>query len=212
MFWLTNTNRIWEEEYTLVTNYFKKIRKSKKGFTLVEAMCSIMIMAIVFVGILNAVSFSRQMVFTNNSREKASDKGQLVADEIISIATGYDPGEPIDPTVTGNLSAAINAVLNNGGTGTANDDPQYEIIGAVEYVASFPELADYDPSTSAEIQYTLTPVSASLVDTEVDGVTAKFASERGWDIKVRVYYQSVGAGNGYNVAELTAFAPTNYIE
>ena len=63
---------IWEEDITLVTKYFKKLKKSKKGFTLVEAMCAIMIMAIVFVGILNAVSFSRQMVYTNNSREKAS--------------------------------------------------------------------------------------------------------------------------------------------
>lgn len=196
----------------MVTKYLKRITKSKKGFTLVEAICSILIMAIVFVGILNAVSFSRQMVFTNNAREKASDRGQLVADEIFSIATGYDPGDPIDLNVVDNLHNAIDAVINNGGTGTANDDPQYDLIGKVQYVYGFEDVTNFNPETDCEIQYTLTPVGEVFVDTENDGLTAKWLKQRGWEIKVRVYYQTVGQGNRYNAAELSVFAPANYIE
>ena len=168
----------------MVTKYFKKLKKSKKGFTLVEAMCAIMIMAIVFVGILNAVAFSRQMVYTNNSREKASDRAQLVADEMISIATGFDPGETLDPTVTENLKVAIEDVLNYS--------------------------SEFDPETHSDIQYKLEPVGTTTDDV-TEGTPHKAVTQRGWQITVRVYYQSIGGNNRYTAEELVAFAPTNYI-
>ena len=196
----------------MVTKYFKKLKKSKKGFTLVEAMCAIMIMAIVFVGILNAVSFSRQMVYTNNSREKASDKAQLVADEMISIATGFDPGETLDPTVTENLKVAIETVLNNAGAEGVEADPQYALIGGVEYCSEdFVDASEFNPDTNSYIQYKLEPVGTSLEEKDNAGIAYKEASQRGWKITIRVYYQSIGGNNRYTAEELVAFAPTNYI-
>lgn len=195
----------------MVTKYFKKLKKSKKGFTLVEAMCAIMIMAIVFVGILNAVAFSRQMVYTNNSREKASDRAQLVADEMISIATGFDPGETLDPTVTENLKVAIEDVLNYSGADGVGGDPQYTIIGGVEYcIGDFVDASEFDPETHSDIQYKLEPVGTTTDDV-TEGTPHKAVTQRGWQITVRVYYQSIGGNNRYTAEELVAFAPTNYI-
>ena len=74
------------------------------------------------------------------------------------------------------------------------------------------DVTNFNPETDCEIQYTLTPVGEVFVDTENDGLTAKWLKQRGWEIKVRVYYQTVGQGNRYNAAELSVFAPANYIE
>ena len=78
----------------MLSTYFHNKKKSKKGFTLVEAVCSVMILAIVFAGVLNSIAFARQMVFTDNVRDKASDRAQIVADELINVCTGKNPDDP----------------------------------------------------------------------------------------------------------------------
>lgn len=196
---------------SLLGNYFKN-KKSKKGMTLVEVVCSVIVLAIVFVGVLNAVAFSRQMVLTNNAREKASFKGQLVADEIFSLATGYDPDTKVDE-----LKAALNSAI------TAEDDPQNDTdgtgIGKVELVDVLSSPSDDSIKEKSEdgsyIQYTVVPVgkdAASSQEVEVDGIKCIDTVEIGWDITVRVFYRQIGGQSDFRCVDIPVFAPLNYIK
>lgn len=174
-------------------------------------MASVIILAIVCVGVLNAVAFSREMVYSNNSREKASDKAQLVADEIISAATGQNPEES---TAADTIENLVNAIANDSTSSVANI--QADSIGKVNRVTAFAE-----PNNEDElIQYILTPVTDDTdteyeTDVVVSGVKqgAKYHSTKvaGWDIQVRVYYKMVGSA-GYRVVDVSAFAPRDYVE
>lgn len=194
-----------------MTRWFSRKAHSKKGFTLVEAVASVMILAIVCVGVLNAVAFSREMVFSNNAREKASDKAQLVADEIISAAMGENPE---DSTAPASIQAAVNAIANDSASGTSNI--QTASIGKVNCVTAFTTPATEDDL----IQYILTPVTDGTdverdTDVKVSGINQKATVHDtkvvGWDIKVRVYYKMVGSGD-YRVVDVSAFAPREYVE
>jgi len=190
-------------------NYLKA-KKSKKGMTLVEVVCSVMVLAIVFVGVLNAVAFSRQMVFSNNSREKASFKGQLVADEIFSLATGYNPDTQEEELRT-KLSDAL----------TAADDPQNSEdangFGNAKLVDTLTDPSVFTPGDDKSyIQYTIEgigkSVSKSNKDTDADNVPYVDSVEIGWNIKVRVFYQEIGLQSGYRCVDIPVFAPLNYIK
>ena len=192
-------------------------KKSKKGFTLVETLCAIFVLAIVFVGILNAVAFSRQMVFTNNAREKASYEGQLIADEILSAATGFNP-ETDDPT------DAIEGVINN-----VENDPQNVKEGKtiapgtkiVNKVTTLTDPKNFKPTGDCHMEYTISKVTESYSDGMedvpkdpaggADTVSMQEAHETGWDIVVRVFYQEIGNQGDYLCVDITAFAPYNYI-
>ncbi len=192
----------------IFSKYYSRKAKSKKGFTLVEAVASVIILAIVCVGVLNAVAFSREMVFSNNSREKASDKAQLVADEIVAAATGVDPSDPAG-NPEGIIQSNVDAIANNAAAGTTNI--QTDAIGKVNRVAAFST-----PTNDNElVQYILTKVVDSTdvehdTDVRVSGIhqkaTVHDATLVGWDIKVRVYYKMVGSGD-YRVVDVSAFAP-----
>ncbi len=192
----------------IFSKYYSRKSKSKKGFTLVEAVASVIILAIVCVGVLNAVAFSREMVFSNNSREKASDKAQLVADEIVAAATGVDPTDPAG-NPEGIIQSNVDAIANNAAVGTTNI--QTDAIGKVNRVAAFST-----PTNDNElVQYILTKVVDSTdvehdTDVRVSGINQKAtvhdATLVGWDIKVRVYYKMVGSGD-YRVVDVSAFAP-----
>lgn len=185
----------------------KRKAKSKKGFTLVEAVCGIMILAIVTVGVLNAVAFSREMVYTNNSREKASDKGQFVADELFIAATGVDPADTTGvSTIVGKMNAYANA-----------SDVQTESIGIVKNVSAFSAPVD----DNEMIQYILTAVPGDTdieFDTEekVSGIMTKStvhkAVRSGWDIQIRVYYRKVGGDDELKYVDISAFAPYDYVK
>jgi len=193
-----------------IKRYFSKKAQSKKGFTLVEAAASVMILAIVCAGVLNAVAFSREMVYSNNAREKASDKAQLVADEIVSAAMGEDPA---NPDTLDAIKARVNEITNADNGTTPN--VQAEAIGKVACVTAFSE-----PTSDDElIQYTITPITAAVnEDTDIEVVVDKVKQKvtvheavvEGWDIHVRVYYKQIGAGGAYRVVDMDAFAPKDY--
>lgn len=187
----------------------RKLR-SKKGFTLVETLCAVMVLAIVCVGVLNSVAFSREMVYTNNEREKASYKAQFVADEIISAATGMTP-----PDDESKIVEKVERIANSSG----GDDVQNESIGSVENVGSADKF--HDPRNDDNlIQYVLIANSEEVVsDTDmmvkVNGIeqTTKIhdVKQPGWDILVRVYYKRVGGDDAYNYVEVQAYAARSYV-
>lgn len=187
------------------SNFMMRKLHSKKGITLVETVCAIMILAIVCVGVLNAVAFSREMVYTNNSREKASDKAQLIADEIVTAAAGVDPSASDGVTI---IQSKVNSIANN----AAATDVQNSEIGNVKNVLNFA-----DPTSDDEmIQYILTPVTDStVVDTEmkviVGGIerrtTTHDVKQPGWDIQVRVYFKRIGGQDEYRSVDVSAFSP-----
>lgn len=195
----------------LRSNFFKKKARSKKGFSLVEAMCSIVILAIVTVGVLNAVAFSREMIYTNNARDKASDKAQLVADEIISAVTGVDPA--LGSQAFNNIDMTVNAIAND----STGADVQARAIGKVARVGVF-ETPDDD--NDALIQYILTPrevdYDEDVVKTFRSGdtgedveITVTESVQSGWQIDIRVYYKQIGGGNAYKMIDLHVFAPVD---
>ncbi|MBQ3692199.1 MAG: prepilin-type N-terminal cleavage/methylation domain-containing protein [Clostridia bacterium] len=193
-----------------ISNYFRQ-KKSKKGLTLVEVICAIFVLAIVFVGVLNAVAFSRQMVFTNNAREKASFKGQLVADEIFSAATGYDP----DSTTT-NPEDEIEKIVNNLTSDPQNKDSD-TAIGRAQKVTTLTDPAAFTPAATDPyyIEYTLDKIGTSkVVDKEDSDTTGKYteAVEKGWDITVRVFYKEITDDSDFRCIDISAFAPFNYID
>lgn len=179
--------------------------KSKKGFTLVEAICAVFVLAIVFVGVLNAVAFSRQMIFTNNARDKASDKAQLVADEIFSTAMGFDPN---DAMAESDLRTAITNVVNNPND-PQNMDPD-TAIGTVNFVTAFTEPSAMNDSMD-QIECIITPVLESCADAADGTVSKQEVVESGWNIQVRVFYKEIGNDYNYRCIDVSAFAPTNYV-
>jgi len=189
----------------LPIKFLKRKLHSKKGMTLVETLCAVMVLAIVCVGVLNSVAFSREMVYTNNEREKASYKAQFVADEIISAATGMTP-----PDDAGTIVGKVEKIANS----TGGDDIQNESIGSVENIGNGNDF--HEPIGDDNfIQYKLIPVEEDTVsDTDiavkVDGIdqvtTIHAVKQTGWDIIVRVYYKRVGGEDGYNFVEVNAFA------
>lgn len=196
----------------MISNLFRKKAHSKKGFTLVEAMCSVMILAIVTVGVLNAVAFSREMIYSNNARDKAADKAQLVADEIVSAVTG------IAPTAGDEAYRAIDSKVNAIANDSTGADVQARSIGNVIRVGD-----DFSPPTNDSdpmIQYKLTArdidsdeevtqiMPSGDTDSNVE-VTVVESLQTGWDIQVRVYYKQIGGRGDYKVVDFSAFAPVD---
>lgn len=195
-----------------MSKYFK-MKKSKKGLTLVEILCAVFVLAIVFVGVLNAVAFSRQMVFTNNSKEKASFKGQLVADEIFSIVSGSDP----DTVSVEDISTKIADVVNNEEDPQNNAEDSRAAVGKATYVGRYDDLSDpasFTPVEDSYIEYAIEPIDASMVvDNAVNDGTGQYteAREKGWNITVRVFYHEISADSEYRFVDISVFAPFNYI-
>lgn len=194
----------WEEVFSLLSNYFRK-KKSKKGFSLVEALCSVMILAIVFAGVLNSVVFSRQIVLTQNIRDVSSDRGQLIADELITICMKYNPDE-YDATnhnqgvnqALAAIQAEIDSVINYA------DDPQYnDEIGGIAVVNTFTDATSFNPNTDKRTQVKIQFVEESITDK----TDHKEIKQAGWDITVRLYYQAIGSQGPWQGTDITAFAP-----
>ena len=89
-----------------------------------------MILAFVCAGVLSSVAYSREMIYSNNSREKASDKAQFISDEIIVAATGVDPAAPDGATL---IATSMNSIANN----ASASDIQTESIGVVNFVSDY---------------------------------------------------------------------------
>ena len=190
----------------MLSNYFRKKKKSKKGFTLVEALCSVMILALVFAGVLNSIAFSRQMVFTNNVRDKASDKAQLVADELISICTNKDPDDPdINVNVMPAIRNEIADTINNA------NDPQYASVGDVTLVDGLLDVNDYTEA-DPPIQVTIEPVHENLADVTVAGIETKETTQAGWNMTLRIYYRAIGGNDSWQATDVSAFAPYNTVD
>ena len=201
------------EVSSLRSKLLRKKLHSKKGFTLVEAMCSVVILAIVCVGVLNAVAFSREMIYSNNARDKASDKAQLVADEIASAVTGISPA-------AGNRYELIDSKVNAIANDETGADVQARVIGKVKRVGAFATPANDSDPTNPLIQYTIKEVGvdsdtdstvkmkSGSTDTDID-VKVHKAVRAGWDIQVRVYYKQIGGSNDYKVVDFKAFAPVD---
>lgn len=171
--------------------------KSKKGYTLVEALGACIVLMIIFTGVLNSVAFAQRLVYSNNSKEKASDTAQLVADELIVIARGSDSVDAAQEKI------AESKVFDE-------SDPQFAIIGNVEEVDDFSE----PDGTHGIIQYILTEQGDSKEDTELDvgGETVQGNSIKqcGVLINVRVYYKRFTNSTQYDCVDLVAFAPKDY--
>ncbi|MDE7390753.1 MAG: prepilin-type N-terminal cleavage/methylation domain-containing protein [Lachnospiraceae bacterium] len=169
----------------------KSLNKSKKGFTLVELVCAIAVLAIVFAGVLSSVAFAQTMVYNDNSKEKASDEAQLVADEIISMARGSD-------TVSD-----ARTIINNyytTGTGASTD---MQIVSTFNFTGSEPHIQIILEQCDFEYQDTDCPVA---------GVTAsgKAVEEKGIGATIRVYYERMNGQGGYLYEEVYAFIPYQY--
>ncbi len=187
----------------LTTKFLLSKAKSKKGFTLVEALCACFVLAIVFVGVLNAVAFSKQMVLTDTARERASDKAQLIADEVFSAATGYPVTDPVSDLVT----KLVNIVNNN-------SDPQTDPIGKVAFKSKSEGFTALDHMTAAQpqIECIIDPITTAADEAKADGtVSRQEVVELGWDIKVRVYYKEIQDSDKYLCVDVSAFAPSTYI-
>ncbi len=180
-------------------HFLKRFNKSKKGFTLVEVLASIFVLTIVFMGVLCAVAFSRQMVFTNNNKEKASDQAQLVADEIITLVTGEEN--------YGDATTKVEAYYRTGagaeaGTKMDRDIADVTISGFAEPTASSPE----------RIQYIITSVTSSSADrSDAAGNAYVETQQQGYNITVRVYYDKINGNGGYECVEINGFAASVYI-
>lgn len=172
----------------------RRFNKNKKGMTLIEVLCSIFVLAIVFAGVVSAVVFSQSMVYTDNARDKASDQAQLVADELLTVAKGCDG------TIASTRSAIEAYLLSSG------EDIEYKVDSSA---------FGYSGAADEEIQYTLVECKDTDTDdtTTVSGntVPAVTATEQGVTIIVRVYYQKVNGGGAYDCVEVSAFAPTAYV-
>lgn len=198
----------------LQINFMKRKARSKKGFTLVEVITAIMVFAIVTVGILNAVAFSREMIYSNNSRDKASEKAQLVADEIVSIATGVEP----TGSTKADIVAAVKKVTNAPDSSTANN-VQAEAIGEASMVSEF---TTPGPEGVTMIQYKIEPLEVEDAfettrvvrkdDSGRDVEAQKIETQsKGWKIQVRAYYKNIGGSDEYRCVDINAFAPYNII-
>ncbi len=185
---------------TKKNHFLKRFNKSKKGFTLVEVLASIFVLTIVFMGVLCAVAFSRQMVFTNNNKEKASDQAQLVADEIITLVTGVEN--------YGDATTKVDNYYRTGAGAAAGTKMDRDI----DEVTTF---AEPTSSTSPKIQYTITPAApATATDTDTDDAAGNDyveTQQQGYNITVRVYYDKINGNGGYECVEINGFAASVYI-
>lgn len=181
----------------ILKSKFTPKSKSKKGYTLVEALGACFVLMIVFTGVLNSVAFAQRLVYSNNSKEKASDTAQLVADELIVVARGSD-----DVTAAQTKIAASKVFDTS--------DPQYAIIGDVQEVVAFSE----PDAAHGVIQYTLAYQNNSTtnVDITVGGANVQGSSVKqdGILINVRVYYKRFTNSSKYDCVDLVAFAPKDY--
>lgn len=174
-----------------ITKLKKRFIKSKKGFTLVEVLASIFVLVIIFTGVLSAVAFSRQMVFTDNSKEKASDEGQLIADEMLTLVSG----ECVDVT---DVQTQISSYYSS-----ASKNPV-----DVTSTGGFHNPTSLDPATGDYIQYTVEEVGGGA-STDVDvpgGISHVETVQHGFKITVRVYYSRINGNGGYNCEEIIAFS------
>jgi len=193
-----------------MSNYLRT-KKSKKGLTLVEVICAMFVLMIIFVGVLNAIAFSRQMVFSNNSRENASYKGQLVADEIFSLATGYDP----DSMTEDELSEKLKPILENIDDPQNVGDDESKIVGVVTYANPLPDPDTFVPNTtSTYIQYNIKAIKTENVkdeDVTVGTEVHKSVVEKGWNITVRVFYREISENSPFRCVDYSIYAPFNAI-
>lgn len=198
------------------TKFFKRKMHSKKGYTLVELVCAIAVFAIVCAGILNAVAFSREMVYTNNSRDKASDKAQFVADELVAAATGVDPsaadGAALIQGKMDSIAADNDAMVQNGLANEADKIGAVTLITEEDFIEPTPE------NNAPLIQYILKAIPADEdadILEDVGGITqavdGRDIKQAGWDIRIRVYYKQVGGGGSYRSVDVSAFAPQSYV-
>lgn len=85
---------------------FRRLRKSKKGITLVELVVAIAVVSIVFSAAMGAIVHGYATIAENNSVEEASIKAQGVADTVTTTL-----GEVVnDKTITDYDAAVLEAI------------------------------------------------------------------------------------------------------
>lgn len=75
---------------------FKKDLKSKKGFSLLELVCAIMIMAIAVSATATGLNISNQSITKNSLMDKASAKAQMYCDVIMTYVEKTPSNDPYD--------------------------------------------------------------------------------------------------------------------
>lgn len=75
---------------------FKKYLKSKKGFSLLELVCAIMIMAIAVSATATGLNISNQSITKNSLMDKASAKAQMYCDVIMTYVEKTPSNDPIN--------------------------------------------------------------------------------------------------------------------
>lgn len=169
-----------------------KVIKSKKGFTLLELMVTIIILVLVITAVVAGVVLSQQVVVDNNLKEKVSAQGSETADLLITTFKGtpYDDLVKSDGTPTDKFLD-----LQKDDVAT----PKKDKLSSLKFIKNTDNFA-YDSSNP--IQYKLEKVTGA--DSIKNGNTV--SSVDGIKITVCVYYE-----NGQKSLKVNGFAASNAI-
>lgn len=161
----------------------KRLRKSKKGMTLVELVVAITLISIVFASAMSAIVHGYMSVVKNKNVEQASMQAKGVADTVVSAINDI----LADDTITDKDDAIIDAM--NGSTGVSGLKARNSFLyydGIKNTVTQFPNT---NPGTgTAETQVTIEKISN--VGITKSAVTTTF---NGYKV-----YVAVPCANSYN--------------
>lgn len=181
----TDSNRKAPKGVFLMMKRLKRLRKNKKGMTLVEIVVAIAVVSIVFAATMSAIVHSYSTILSNKSVDDASLEAEGIADSIVS-------------TIAGAEESKINDLVNGSTVSGAAYDGLALITGA-EYVdrITFPA-ANFPDSSLANTEKQFTIERVMNLETSKSGSAAK--TFNGYKVSVAVL-----SSEGYiTVTALTA--------
>lgn len=107
------------------------MKRSKKGFTLVEVLAAAIILAIISVSIVFSISFSKNMVQANSNDDAYAAEAQAAADSIITfVNSGITSGASIEAASRSSLGQQYQ--YSPGDYSTTSDAIQFKINQSTE--------------------------------------------------------------------------------
>lgn len=121
-----------------------KIKKTKKGLTLVELIVTVALLAIVTAAVVTGVVVSQAIIADNNRRELASARAREIADDIVECLKGVDTEAGVSMDLLKNIDATY--VSNPTQFPLAlNDDGANQFQYTLEFVS--PDVTTADAAT-----------------------------------------------------------------